>query len=180
MHSKNLIKHDNPVIFILWGLVLAKCLTLEYLIQVYSAPINSLFYIWALSLLMATAATLTFFRTSFDITGFRKTAPLLWIIVFSCAVVGFVMSLGIVFFTELNPYKIPAILSFLSGVAYLSRGILTGKHIYSLSGIGWWVGTATLATRNGPENLPIFAFLIILWGVAPSIIDLRRQQRAFL
>ena len=44
-------------IFTLWGLLFTKCFMLEYLVRHYAAPINSLTYVWALSIIMAVVAT---------------------------------------------------------------------------------------------------------------------------
>ena len=40
----NVIRRNNSTVIILWGLVISKCLTLEYLIQVYFDT-NSFFFL---------------------------------------------------------------------------------------------------------------------------------------
>lgn len=48
------------LIYILWGLLFTKCFVLEYLVRKYQAPINSLTYVWGLSIIMASVATLVY------------------------------------------------------------------------------------------------------------------------
>ena len=50
------------LIFLLWSLLFTKCFALEYLGREYEIPINSFYYVWCLSLSMATIATIVFGR----------------------------------------------------------------------------------------------------------------------
>ena len=180
MDSVNAIDRNNFMVLILWGLVFAKCLTLEYLIQVYSIPINSFFYIWSLTLIMASVATIAFFRTRTTKINHTETTPIAHLIWFGC-VIASILLVGILSsLTELSRYVIPAILSIVLGVGYLGHGICERKNRYTVSGIGWWIGATVLAARNNVENLSIFAFLIILLIVLPLIIEMRQQKKAFV
>jgi hypothetical protein len=48
------------LILFLWGLLLTKCFALEFLVRQYEVPIDSLTYVWMLSLVMASVATLVY------------------------------------------------------------------------------------------------------------------------
>jgi signal transduction histidine kinase len=50
----------STFILALWSLLFTKCFTLEYLVRHYEAPINSLSYVWALSIIMACVATVVY------------------------------------------------------------------------------------------------------------------------
>ena len=119
MHSAHASNQRNLIILVLWGLVFAKCLILEYLVRVYSVPINSFVYVWVLTLSMASAATVVFFRTKVTKIGYPKEISIIYLIWLGCGTVGLLL-VGILFLTiELNPYKVPTILSILLGIGYL-------------------------------------------------------------
>ena len=58
------IEFNKRVLFIVWILVLSKCLILEYYIQDLAIPINSTFFIWSLSLGLTTLASYLFLKRS--------------------------------------------------------------------------------------------------------------------
>jgi hypothetical protein len=66
------------------------------------------------------------------------------------------------------------------GIGYLFHGILARRNTYIFSGVAWWIGAATLATRNDIESLLIFAFLLILVTVLPLVVEIRQQNKAFM
>lgn len=167
------------MVIILWGLVFAKCLTLEYLIQIYSIPINSLVYIWMLTLIMASLATVAFFRAKATEDNRAQTISVIQLMWCGCCLICVLLVGVLSLLTELNPYAIPTILSLILGVGYFFHGILIRKNISMLGGLGWWIGSAVLATRNNVESLSILAFLMILLVVLPLIIEMR-QQKAFI
>ena len=59
IHYSKISSHSN-IILALWSLLFTKCFTLEYLVRYYEAPINSISYVWALSIAMAGIATLAY------------------------------------------------------------------------------------------------------------------------
>ena len=60
----NSVEYNKRVLFIVWILVLSKCLILEYYIRDLSIPINSTFFIWCLSLLLTSLASYLFLKQS--------------------------------------------------------------------------------------------------------------------
>ena len=175
----NVISRNNSMIIILWGLIISKCLTLEYLIQVYSIPINSLFYIWTLTLVMAIVATATFLNTKNIRIGVMENISIVHACWFTCAVVGL---LSIVFFAvsgQLKLNRLMIIPTIIIGCGYLVHGISMKKNMLTTSGIGWWIGAAVLATRDTIESLAILAFLIILLTLLPLILEMRQNRTGF-
>jgi len=170
----------NSIIFILWCLVIAKCLTLEYLVQVYAVPINSVFYVWILTFSMAIVAMVTQFKIQISDKRSLDSVPLSKLIVFICIITGILTTIIILRFTSLSPFAVPAVIAFLIGVAYVGYGLSEQMNAYVVNGVGWWVGSAILAARDHIENLSKLAFFIILLSVIPTIFRLRKQKRAFL
>ncbi len=58
------IEYNKKVLFVVWTLVLSKCLILEYYIQDLMIPINSTFFIWSLSLVLTSVASYLFLKQS--------------------------------------------------------------------------------------------------------------------
>ena len=66
------IEYNKRVLFIVWILVLSKCLILEYYINDLLIPINSTFFIWSLSLIATTLATHLFLKRSHSLRIFQN------------------------------------------------------------------------------------------------------------
>ncbi|MAH40149.1 MAG: hypothetical protein CML08_01945 [Puniceicoccaceae bacterium] len=65
-------EYNKRVLVAVWALVFSKCFILEYYIEVFDIPINSLFYIWTLSLSAVSILSLVYFKRSLrfpQITG---------------------------------------------------------------------------------------------------------------
>lgn len=168
------------MVVILWGLLFSKCLTLEYLVQVYSIPINSFFYVWVLTLSMASVATFVFLRTKrVEFRALEKISIIqfCWVIcILACLLlIGFVL-----LSKKLELHILLTLLCVIIGTGYLVHGIATVKNSFSLIGIGWWIGAAVTATRDGSESLAVLAFQVILLTVLPLIIEMRQKRTGFL
>lgn len=161
----------------LWSLIFAKCLTLEYLIQVYSVPINSFFYIWMLTLSMGGVATAVFFRTEPDLFRLRaiSVSSAIWI---GCGAISLLMGI-LLFLTSSSLYAWLTGFAITLGAGCIANGIIKEKHMLTLSGIGWWIGAAVLATHNNVKSLPVSATLIFFLLIIPLGINLRRQKGSF-
>lgn len=176
MNVANTGYRNELMVIVLWGLVISKCFTLEYLVQVYSVPVNSFIYIWALTLTMASVATVIFFRTQATKTKQPETISIIHLVWCGCGVVGILLTGSLFALNVLSVYLIPAILSILLSIGYTAHGIIIRSNSYLYSAIGWWIGAAALATRNNTESLPLFAFLIILLTVLPNFTQLRQRH----
>lgn len=55
-------EYNKRVLFSVWALVLSKCFILEYYIAALDLPINSIFYIWTLSLSVVTILSLLYLQ----------------------------------------------------------------------------------------------------------------------
>lgn len=172
-------KQSSLMIILLWCLTFSKCLTLEYLIQVYSVPINSFFYIWSLTLTLASVATFVFFRTKTAKSKYFEEISIVHLIWLACTMIG-IVSVGVFFLLGgFDVNILTTILSVTLGAGYLVHGVVIGKNILIFNGIGWWIGAAMLATQNSLESLAIFASLIILLTILPTMVEMRQQRIGF-
>ena len=181
MDSVKLAKYNNSIVIILWGLIFSKCFVLEYLVQIYSIPINSTVYIWSLTLWMAVVATFAFLRVN---SGKNSTAMvprriiINWI---SCGIITLLILTGAFLSNSImiDPYSIPALFSFMLGIGCLIHGFLSSSLLYILRGISWWAGTFILFNQSNINSLPLFAFLILLLIVFPVVLEMKKQKLAF-
>ena len=169
--------HRNLLIIILWGLIIAKCFTLEYFVHIYSVPINSALYVWTLSISMAAAATFVFVRLKSQ-EGHDQASLQPNLIIWAICSVGILLLLTAgFFFHSIPPFTIPACLAVLIGLGYGTQGLLAKNTIYTCSGIGWWIGAALLFGQSTVNNLLIFALLIIVFSVCPTVLYMIRQTQ---
>ncbi|MAV39754.1 MAG: hypothetical protein CML12_04160 [Puniceicoccaceae bacterium] len=64
-------EYNKRVLFAVWALVLSKCFILEYYIEAFDLPINSIFYIWALSLSVVSILTFLYLQRTSQTSQFK-------------------------------------------------------------------------------------------------------------
>jgi len=174
------------LIFTLWGLLFIKCFTLEYLVRHYAAPINSVTYVWALSIIMAVVATAVYANQQSE-----QRKALLRSDGFSLSViVGIVVILLVAPSIWLSqPQGDWGGWGNWSGWALpLAAGTLGGGHLYYLIkhphaahrwiASGWLVAAGVIAVSTSPLNFLVFAISILVLAVIPKLawfFSLRRQ-----
>ena len=168
----------NSLIVILWGLIFAKCFTLEYFVQIYDVPINSTLYIWSLSLSMATAATFVFLRLKAKKGSFQDSLPRN-LAIWATSGIAMLVTLAVVFASgSLTPYILPSLFAVILGAGYVTHGRSAKNMIYTLSGISWWIGAGILFAQSAVESLLLFAFLILALSVCPIVVQMSRPKQA--
>ena len=177
MKASRSITHHNSVIVILWGLIFAKCFTLEYFVQIYAVPINSALYIWSLTLTMATAATFVFVRLKAQKGSFQGNLQR-DLVIWGTSGIAMLITLAVVFTSQsINPYIIPSLLAAWLGAGYVAQGRSDNKHTYTLSGIGWWIGAGFLFAQSSVKSLLLFAILILALSVCPVVVQMIRPKQ---
>lgn len=167
---------NNSLIVILWGLIFAKCFTLEYFVQIYAVPINSALYVWALTLTMAAVATFVFLRIKAQKGCFQQSLQrnlLTW----GTSAIAMLIAIVVVYTSQsINPYSIPSLLAVFLGASYLVQSRLNGTLSDTLSGSGWLIGAVILFVQSAVESLILFAFLILALSVLPVVIKMIRPK----
>lgn len=64
-------EYNKRVLFAVWALVLSKCFILEYYIEAFNIPVNSLIYIWILSFSAVSIISLVYFKRSIRFTKIK-------------------------------------------------------------------------------------------------------------
>lgn len=162
------------LIFLLWGLLFTKCFSLEYLVREYEVPINSFYYVWCLSITMASVAT--FVYAQLESASIRSllsnriaqiqlgamiltTASVLWSL------------------TDLNADSSTALLiaSLLMGVRQLFSFAGKAPSMNWLKGLAWGFAAFAIFFVAPPTGYLLFAFALLLISVIPRATDLLRK-----
>jgi hypothetical protein len=169
--------NNNSLIVILWGLIFAKCFTLEYFVQVYAVPINSALYIWTLTLSMAAVATFVFLRIKASKSGFQQSLQrnlLTW----GTSAIAMLITIVVAFNAQaIDSYSIPSLLAFFLGASYLAQSRFNKTLSDILSGGAWLIGAGILFVQSAVESLILFAFLILALSVLPVVVQMIRPKQ---
>ncbi len=175
--SRHTTTHNNSLIVILWGLIFAKCFTLEYFVQVHAVPINSALYIWTLTLTMAAVATFVFLRIKAQGSRFQESLQRN-LVIWGTSGIAMLIALVVVFTSQsINPYIIPSLLAVFLSASYLVQGRLNSNLSDTLSGSGWLIGAGILFVQSAVESLILFAFLILALSVLPVVVQMIRPKQ---
>lgn len=178
-HNKppRFLPYRTEILIVLWGLLFTKCFVFEYLVSVYSVPVNSILYIWAPSIVMATVATLVFLRIQSE----GRTAGMATSLTagkWGGIGVAALLILFIGLYSNLIlPARIPAYFALLMGLGYGLQGARTKDLLDWLPALGWWVGGITIFQSASVVGLLIFAVCIVLFSVLPTLLRILRGVR---
>lgn len=163
--------------FILWGILLIKCLILEYLASKYAVPVNTTIYVWSLSVFMGLVATIAHIKLRLEesgkITSF-SLVQLTWLL-------GVLAGTGTTILNSqttiiADQAHLP-ILAALLGVCYCTQGLIEKKLGSIASGFGWWIGAAILFRTAPLNDYLVFAICIFLFSVMPTLLEFLRRRR---
>ena len=151
----------------IWSLILAKCLLAQWAITQYSIPVSGAFYIWTLTLVMGTVASLYYLhahRVKLYLlpTHFRVNAAVL---------AGLVVSLGFVAYARF------ALGAALLGSWSLARAALRRAWPPLVGALLWW-GIAATALRAPADEALLWLGLGMLGAQAlPGLAVASREAR---
>ena len=152
----------------LWSLLFTKCFFLEFLVRRYSVPINSLYYVWSLSILMAAVATIVYAELQIkERVKCIQQPNSLFILIGNIITVLFVIS------ALIAPEKQSHIALILAAL------IITAQHIwlwigkldksYRLTSWGWFLGTTAITYLGSTTGFLVFAICMFSLSAAPCL-----------
>ncbi len=162
----------------IWSLILAKCLLAQWAITQYSIPVSAAFYVWTLTLVMGTVASLYYLhahRVKLYLlpTHFRVNAAVLG---------GLVVSLGFVAYARFALGAIEAPVAAALGAALLgswslARAALRRAWPPLVGALLWW-GLAATALRAPADEALLWLGLGMLGAQAlPGFAVAAREAR---
>lgn len=164
-------------ILALWGLLFTKCFTLEFLVRHYDAPINSLSYVWGLSIIMASVATFIYANLETEKRDRLISHPNFLVML--------VLGIGIIILVAKsllapNGSAFPLALSAtgLAVIQLMSPGKISTNSI--CIALAWLVSAMAIASTGQPLGFLIFAVSILLLSFLPRALQYLALRRGNL
>lgn len=151
----------------LWGLLFTKCFLLEFLVRHYAVPINSLYYVWALSIIMATLATVVYVDLQYVDQG---DSP--WQSFSLFQLLASVFSVLLVFNALISPDEKSYIALTMAALIYTIKSawnwLYKSRKNYQLKTLGWASATVVIIYLKCPTGFLIFSICILILSTMPS------------
>ncbi|MEM7672584.1 MAG: hypothetical protein AAF212_04510 [Verrucomicrobiota bacterium] len=167
------------LITLFWGLIFAKCFIVEFAVQTYGSPVNSVIYVWGLSLTMACAITVINARGS---TGNPLNMPFtsrlsqrLWVGAFVAMLIA---GVGSITFNLFSTFVLPGLFATVLGFAFFVQSMLSQKRVLQAAAIGWWGVAIPLFALKDARSLLLFGSSLIFLQVIPAAIIWFKAKRA--
>ena len=156
------------LIVTLWSLLFTKCFFLEFLVRHYDVPINSLYYVWSLSILMAAVATTVYAELQFKERVKHIQQPNSLIVL-----IGNIITVLFVISALIAPNKQSHIALILAAL------IVTAQHTwlwigkidksYRMTSWGWFLGTIAITYLGSTTGFLVFAICLLSLSASPSL-----------
>ena len=176
MQTSPHLDHSHYLLTALWALIFAKCFFFEYLICSYAVPINSVLFIWSLSILMSTIATIVYFSV-------QNSGKVLQNIYFSlgktwcaCGLIIILIVSGAYLFGSIPTNMLLACIALILALGNLNQSIRIRSFRFIYSALGWSLSAALSLLSPPPLHLLIFAWSLTLFTAAPYFILYRAKR----
>lgn len=168
----------RSLLFIFWGVIVAKCSVLQWAIYRYDAPIDGWLYVWAPSFIFGILCMVVYAKSAL---GEKTRAPLttrlmrgLWI---ACGAAFLIFAMESVVFEKFNPFLLPGILAVLMGVGYFIQGVAESRKLYELLGFGWWAGSCVLLWLGNVDTLAWLSLMLLFLQALPATVVFVQNKR---
>ncbi|MGJ8638490.1 MAG: hypothetical protein ACSHYA_03780 [Opitutaceae bacterium] len=162
-------KQRDRLLLIFWSLLFVKCFTLEFLVVRYDVPINSIAYVWSLSIFMASVATLVKYRIEKRPSSNSGTFPMHKAIWLTCLISITLLHLIDLWRNHPTEAYASGISAVFMGLGYCSQALLLKQLVPLLCGFAWWIGAAAIFRLENPEKLLAFAICTLLLTTLPTL-----------
>lgn len=166
---------QDPLLLALWGLILAKCCFLEHFVRQHGVPVNTVVYVWSLSLLMAGVATAVLsglVEPRVQPPDAKPDGPWLW----PAVIVSMLLLLGGAFFTGAVPAVLP-LLCLPPGIAFALRCGSRFRPAAALQSAAWLASAGLLAVLPPPARILPLAIVCLLLLVVPGVLRFIQHRR---
>ena len=176
IHYSKISSRSN-FILTLWSLLFTKCFTLEYLVRHYEAPINSISYVWALSITMASVATLVYANIQAEVrTKVLKHPNFLVVLALALLIVILVVK-SLLTIGEVS-HSLALAATGLSIIQLLMHGKDLKPRAIGIS-ICWFVAALSILNTTQPQVFLFFAMSVCIISFLPrfaQFVTLRRSK----
>ncbi|MEM8550285.1 MAG: hypothetical protein AAGF10_05790 [Verrucomicrobiota bacterium] len=157
------------LLFLFWGLILAKCCLMQWAIITYAMPINGFAFIWVPTLIFGLVCTVIYARVTLkefhDAPLTNRLVRGIWV---ACAIALVLLSTLGIGMQAFSPTLLPGLLAVIMGLGYCIHGYLDGRRLYFFAAAGWWLGSIVLFSQNNVASLAWLALFLICFQVLPT------------
>ena len=167
------------LIMALWSLLFTKCFFLEFLVRHYAVPINSLYYVWALSILMAAVATTVYAELQIKerVKSIRRPNSF-FVLMGNIITVLFVISALIAPEKQSHIALVLAALIVTAQHTWLWIGNLDKS--YRMTSWGWLLGVIAITSLGSPAGFLVFSICMLTLSAAPSLARFLALRKAMV
>ena len=168
---------QDPVLIALWGLILAKCCFLEHFVRLHGVPVNTIMYVWSLSLFMAGVATVVLsglVEPKVHLPDEKPNGPLLWPVVISMIML---LLVGALIAGGSTLFSILPLLCLVPGFAFAMR---CGVHLRlstALQAVGWLASAGFLLVLPLTARLLPLSIILLLLIALPGALRFIQKRR---
>ena len=169
MNKREIIQsRRRQALIFFWALIFAKCFILEYFVQRYAAPVNTVIYVWSLSLFMATVASLLHLALTRKGPGTRQVrtpGERLWL---SGLAVVALLATSALAFAWMPIAGLPALISAGLAVCYAGQFYLGREPGAFYSAAGWLAAVVFSLLLAAPAPLLIVGLACLIFTGLPA------------
>lgn len=174
------VEQGRYMLSLYWGIILAKCLLVEWSVRVYEMPFNSL-YLWAPTLLLSVIATIIYWKALYARSGSLRLAPTFVTAIWAGAAATIsVITIGSVASATITADDLPPIGASLTGFALFVSGIQKHHRLSTVLGLLWWLFALMLFTAVSHNSflylaIGIFALHTLPFGAEMLVGNWKRR-----
>ncbi|MEO0509217.1 MAG: hypothetical protein AAF065_05115 [Verrucomicrobiota bacterium] len=172
------LRKRHHILVLFWALLFAKCFILEYCVVAYAVPINSVTYVWSLSLFMATIASIVYVdlirREHGEFKVYSRSGQV-WMV---CIAITVVTALTSFAFAWITIKHLLGIIALVLAVGYGVQYFYRREPPALCCTVGWCLCAFLLLQIEHPYSLLVFGTCLIAFAAFPSfLIYLRLRQQ---
>ncbi|MGE9297216.1 MAG: hypothetical protein ACQKBV_13115 [Puniceicoccales bacterium] len=162
---------SRMLLLVFWGLILAKCILLQWAILRYDVPVDGGLFIWTPSFIFGAVCTIVYGKVTFE--EFHRT-PLtsrlvrgIWA---ACIAAMSLLGIVAVGLGGMSPFLLPGVFAVLMGVGFFIQGAMDPRPYLRTAAIGWWLGSIWLIYQASADALLSLAVMVIAFQVTPTLL----------
>jgi hypothetical protein len=159
----------RALLLLCWGLIMAKCLLVQWTILTYHVPINGVVMVWVPSVSVCALITIYYasrvFRELPHMPLSGRIVSATWI---ACGTAFIVLVIAVVAYGEFSSYLLPALAAVLLGVGYYIHSATGYRILFKLAAAGWWIAALWLFAHPDPSALAWMSLFLVLFEVLPA------------
>lgn len=168
------------LLFIFWGLILAKCCIVEWAILNYNTPINGFVYVWIPSIVFGGICSLVYARVS---DAELQRAPLFSRLmrgVWCACAISMVIFCAVIFGVKTyNPFILPGLFAILMGIGYYIHSNFDNQKLFRICAAGWWLSALVFLLEISLHSLAWLALAIVCFQIIPTAYLYFKAQKTY-